>query len=433
MSPEMIGCIGLVAMIVMVVARVPVALAMLLTGVVGFGAIVSPDTAMTTLKDLPNEVLSKYDFSAIPLFILLGVFATHSGMATKLFDSTRTIFGGVRGSLAIAGIGSSGIFASISGSSLATASTMTRVALPEMEKRGYNPGFSCGVLAAGGTLGIMIPPSIALLIYAILTEQSVGDMFIAGFIPGLLGMAMYSITVLIMVRLRPELVERGEPTSYKDKIFAIAGLIPFAVIFAVMIVGIYFGFFTPTEGAAVGAFCSWLYAFFKGMRYEGLKKSLIETLALSAVVFFMLLGAEALGRFISLSQLSNTLASMIGTWDVQPIVVMMCILGMYFLLGLFMDALAMLVITIPVVFPIILGLGYDPIWFGIVAVLTVELGLITPPMGMNIFVIKAVAPHIKLSKMFKGVAPFIISDLLRLVILVAFPVLSTGLVTYFKV
>lgn len=429
MTPEMIGIIGLIAMLAMVVIRVPVALAMLLVGVVGFGAITTPDVALQTLKDLPAEVLAKYDFSAIPLFILLGVFATHSGMASKLFDATRTIFGGVKGSLAVAGIGSSGIFASISGSSLATASTMTRVALPEMEKYGYNPGFSCGVLAAGGTLGIMIPPSIALLIYAILTEQSVGDMFIAGFIPGILGMIMYSITVMIMVRLKPQLAESGKPTSLKEKIFAITGLIPFGMIFLIMIFGIFKGLFTPTEGAAVGAFASWVYAVFKGMRLAGLKQSLTETLSLSAVVFFMLLGAEALGRFISLSQLSNTLAAAIGSWDVAPIVVLLCILAMYFVLGLFMDALAMLVITIPVVYPIILGLGYDPVWFGIIAVLTVELGLITPPMGMNIFVIKAMAPHIKLSEMFRGVAPFIVSDLIRLAVLVAFPVLSIGLLS----
>ncbi len=427
MSPEIIGAIGLGVMILLVVLRVPVALSMLGVGVVGFAFVTTPDSALQMLKDIPTDVLAKYDFSAIPLFILMGVFAAHSGMAGKLFDATRTIFGGVRGSLAIAGIGSSGIFASISGSSLATASTMTRVALPEMEKYGYQPGFSCGVLAAGGTLGIMIPPSIALLVYAILTEQSVGDMFIAGFIPGILGMIMYSLTVLVMVRWKPHLAHRGEPTPWKDKIFALTGLIPFGVIFVIIIAGIFFGMFTPTEGAAVGAFASWLYAVFKGMGIQGLKDSLIETLALSAVVFFMLLGAEALGYFISVSRLSFSLAEMIGGLSVSPMVILLCIIGMYFVLGLFMDALAMLVITIPVIYPIILSLGFDPVWFGIIAVLTVELGLITPPMGMNIFVIKAMAPHIKLADMFKGVTPFIVSDLVRLAILVAFPVLSIGL------
>ena len=429
MSPEIIGAIGLIVMIMLVCLRVPVALAMLGAGLIGFGTITSPSGALQMLKDIPTDVLAKYDFSAIPLFILMGVFAAHSGMAGKLFEATRTIFGGVRGSLGIAGIGSSGIFASISGSSLATASTMTRVALPEMEKHGYSPGFACGVLAAGGTLGIMIPPSIALLIYAILTEQSVGDMFIAGFLPGLLGMVMYSIAVMIMVRWKPHLAERGEKTSWKEKVLSLTGLIPFSFIFIIIIAGIFFGLFTPTEGAAVGAFTSWLYAVFKGMRLQGLKQSLIETLALSAVVFFMLLGAEALGLFINVSRIANSLAEWIGALAVSPLIVLIGILIMYFLLGLFMDALAMLVITIPVVFPIILALGYDPVWFGIIAVLTVELGLITPPMGMNIFVIKAMAPHIKLGEMFKGVTPFIISDVIRLVVLVAFPSISLALLS----
>jgi len=429
MSPEIIGGIGIICMIILVLVRVPVALAMLGVGLVGFGVVTSPSGALQMLKDVPVDVLAKYDFSAIPLFVLMGVFAAHSGMAGKLFDATRTIFGGVRGSLGIAGIGSSGIFASISGSSLATASTMTRVALPEMEKYGYQPGFACGILAAGGTLGIMIPPSIALLVYAILTQQSVGDMFIAGFMPGMLGMVMYSITVMIMVRWKPHLAPRGEKTSWKDKIISLTGLIPFSFIFIIIIAGIFFGLFTPTEGAAVGAFVSWAYAVFKGMRFAGLKQSLVETLALSAVIFFMLLGAEALGYFISVSRMSFTLATWIGGLAVSPLIVLICILVMYFVLGLFMDALAMLVITIPVVFPIILALGYDPIWFGVIAVLTVELGLITPPMGMNIFVIKAMAPHIKLADMFKGVAPFIVSDLIRLILLIAFPVISLGLLS----
>jgi tripartite ATP-independent transporter DctM subunit len=429
MSPEIIGGIGIICMIILVLVRVPVALAMLGVGLVGFGIVTSPSGALQMLKDVPVDVLAKYDFSAIPLFVLMGVFAAHSGMAGKLFDATRTIFGGVRGSLGIAGIGSSGIFASISGSSLATASTMTRVALPEMEKYGYQPGFACGILAAGGTLGIMIPPSIALLVYAILTQQSVGDMFIAGFMPGMLGMVMYSITVMIMVRWKPHLAPRGEKTSWKDKIISLTGLIPFSFIFIIIIAGIFFGLFTPTEGAAVGAFVSWAYAVFKGMRFAGLKQSLVETLALSAVIFFMLLGAEALGYFISVSRMSYSMATWIGGLSVSPLIVLICILFMYFLLGLFMDALAMLVITIPVVFPIILALGYDPIWFGVIAVLTVELGLITPPMGMNIFVIKAMAPHIKLADMFKGVAPFILSDLIRLILLIAFPVISLGLLS----
>ncbi|MGO2241735.1 MAG: TRAP transporter large permease [Halomonas sp.] len=425
MGSEVIGAIGLGLLLVLMILRVPVALTMLIVGVVGFAQIISWDAAIAQLKTVPVEVLSNYSFSAVPMFILMGVLAAHSGMAGKLFDSTRVICGGWKGGLAIAAVGSCGIFSAISGSSLATASTMTRVALPEMERYGYNRGLATGALAAGGTLGIMIPPSIALLIYAILTEQSVGDMFMAGLIPGLLGLVMYALTVTVVMHLRPTLAIAGEPTSWKEKLASISGLVPFFGVFLIMILGIYFGVFTPTEGASVGAFATLLYAVVKGMRFGGLWRSVQETLALSAVVFFMLVGAEMLGYFISVSRISFSISDFLYGLDVAPIVVVLCILLLYFVLGMFMDSIAMLVITVPVVFPIIQALGIDPVWFGIITVLTVELGLITPPVGMNVFVIKAMAPHVGLGEIFKGVAPFIVSDLIRLALLVAFPVLST--------
>ncbi|MGP9568781.1 TRAP transporter large permease [Halomonas sp. AOP5-B2-8] len=425
MGSEVIGAIGLGLLLVLMILRVPVALTMLIVGVVGFAQIISWDAAIAQLKTVPVEVLSNYSFSAVPMFILMGVLAAHSGMAGKLFDSTRVICGGWKGGLAIAAVGSCGIFSAISGSSLATASTMTRVALPEMERYGYNRGLATGALAAGGTLGIMIPPSIALLIYAILTEQSVGDMFMAGLIPGLLGLVMYALTVTVVMYLRPTLAIAGEPTSWKEKLASISGLVPFFGVFLVMILGIYFGVFTPTEGASVGAFATLLYAVVKGMRGGGLWRSVQETLALSAVVFFMLVGAETLGYFISVSRISFSISDFLYGLDVAPIVVVLCILLLYFVLGMFMDSIAMLVITVPVVFPIIQALGIDPVWFGIITVLTVELGLITPPVGMNVFVIKAMAPHVGLGEIFKGVAPFIVSDFLRLALLIIFPVLST--------
>ncbi|CAM3533247.1 TRAP transporter large permease [Halomonas casei] len=425
MGSEVIGAIGLGLLLVLMILRVPVALTMLIVGVVGFAQIISWDAAIAQLKTVPVEVLSNYSFSAVPMFILMGVLAAHSGMAGKLFESTRVICGGWKGGLAIAAVGSCGIFSAISGSSLATASTMTRVALPEMERYGYNRGLATGALAAGGTLGIMIPPSIALLIYAILTEQSVGDMFMAGLIPGLLGLVMYALTVTVVMYLRPTLAIAGEPTSWKEKLASISGLVPFFGVFLVMILGIYFGVFTPTEGASVGAFATLLYAVVKGMRGGGLWRSVQETLALSAVVFFMLVGAETLGYFISVSRISFSISDFLYGLDVAPIVVVLCILLLYFVLGMFMDSIAMLVITVPVVFPIIQALGIDPVWFGIITVLTVELGLITPPVGMNVFVIKAMAPHVGLGEIFKGVAPFIVSDFLRLALLIIFPVLST--------
>lgn len=425
MGSEMIGAIGLALLLVLMALRVPVALTMLVVGVAGFAQVISWDAAIAQLKTVPVEVLSNYSFSAVPMFILMGVLAAHSGMAGKLFHSTRVICGGWKGGLAIAAVGSCGVFSAISGSSLATASTMTRVALPEMERYGYNRGLATGALAAGGTLGIMIPPSIALLIYAILTEQSVGDMFMAGLVPGLMGLVMYALTVSVVMRLKPSMAVAGEPTAWKEKLASLGGLVPFFAVFLVMILGIYFGAFTPTEGASVGAFATLLYALVKGLRGAELWRSVQETLALSAVVFFMLVGAETLGYFISVSRISFSISDMLFAAELSPFVVVLCILLMYFVLGMFMDAIAMLVITVPVVFPIIQSLGIDPVWFGIITVLTVELGLITPPVGMNVFVIKAMAPHVGLGEIFRGVAPFIVSDFVRLALLIAFPVLTS--------
>ncbi|WP_136068566.1 TRAP transporter large permease [Modicisalibacter radicis] len=428
MGSEMIGGIGLALLLVLMMLRVPVALTMLIVGVVGFAQVINIGAALSMVKSVPVEVLSNYSFSAVPMFILMGVLAAHSGMAGKLFNSTRVICGGWKGGLAIAAIGSCGIFSAISGSSLATASTMTRVALPEMERYGYNRGLATGALAAGGTLGIMIPPSIALLIYAILTEQSVGDMFMAGLIPGLMGLLFYSLAITVVMRLNPSLAVAGESTSWGEKVRSLVGLVPFFGVFLLLILGIYYGAFTPTEGASVGAFATLLYAVVKGMRARGLWQSVQETLALSAVVFFMLVGAETLGYFISVSRISFTISDFLFSLDLTPIVVLLCILLLYFVLGMFMDSIAMLVITVPVVFPIIQSVGIDPVWFGIVTVLTVELGLITPPVGMNVFVIKAMAPHVGLGEIFKGVAPFIVADFVRLALLIAFPVLSLFLI-----
>ncbi|RQW72214.1 TRAP transporter large permease [Halomonas sp. YLB-10] len=425
MATETIGGFGLLLLLVLMILRVPVALAMLLVGVGGFATIIDLGAAVSMLKSVPVEVLSNYSFSAIPMFILMGVLAAHSGMAGKLFQSARVICGGWKGGLAIAAVGSCGVFSAISGSSLATASTMTRVALPEMERYGYHRGLATGALAAGGTLGIMIPPSIALLIYAILTEQSVGDMFMAGLVPGLLGLVLYALTVSVVMRVKPELAVAGEATGWGEKLASLGGLVPFFAVFLVMILGIYLGIFTPTEGASVGAFATLIYALVKGLRARELWSAVQETLALSAVVFFMLVGAEALGYFISLSRISFSISDSLFAMELTPFVVVLCILAMYFLLGMFMDSIAMLVITVPMVFPIIQSLGIDPVWFGIVTVLTVELGLITPPVGMNVFVIKAMAPHVGLGEIFRGVSPFIVSDFVRLALLLLFPTLST--------
>lgn len=428
MTSEWIGAVVLLLMLGLMLVRVPVGLAMLIAGFGGFAWFSSLNGALAMLKQVPIDVLSNHDFSAIPLFILMGTLAARSGMAGQVFATTRVLCGGFRGGLLIAAVGACGAFAAISGSSLATASTMAGVSLPEMEKDGYHRGLAAGALAAGGTLGIMIPPSIALLLYAVMTEQSVGDMFIAGIMPGILGLLLYSLTIIIIVRLKPRWAQASRPSNLIAKARSLFGLLPFALLFVCIILGIYKGIFTPTEGAAVGAFATFIHACYKRKSSSELIQALFETLALSSVVFLMLIGAETLGYFISISRLSFSISEWIANLNTAPIMIILAILLMYIVLGMFMDAIAMLVITVPVVYPIILALGIDPVWFGIITVLTVELGLITPPVGLNIFVIKAAAPHIELGHIYKGVLPFIVADILRLGLLIAFPVLSLGLI-----
>jgi tripartite ATP-independent transporter DctM subunit len=330
--------------------------------------------------------------------------------------------------MALAAVTSCGIFSAISGSSMATAASMSRVALPEMEKNGYAPTLATGVLAAGGTLGIMIPPSIALLLYALITEQSVGAMFMAGVIPGLLGLVMYGLTVAVLVIVFPNIAQPGKATTLKEKFLGLKGLVPFTGVFVFIIGGIYSGWFTPTEASAVGAAATLLIALVRGMRFEQFKDAVGETLVMSAMIFFMIIGAEIFGYFLSVSRISFSLVEYVDSLHLGPYMILLCVLILFMVLGCVMDSIAMLLLTVPVVYPLIEAAGFDPIWFGIVAVITVELGLITPPVGMNVFVIKSVAPHISIGDMYKGVMPFVIADLLRLALIVAFPILAIGLV-----
>ncbi|REG82642.1 TRAP transporter large permease [Marinomonas pollencensis] len=428
MSTSLIGLICIAFMMLLIVLRAPIALTMALIGFGGFAWIVAFDPAVSILANGPFETLSNYSFSPIPMFILMGVFASKAGMSQALFQGAKTMFGSWRGGMGLAAVTSCGIFSAISGSSLATAASMSRVALPEMEKNGYAPTLASGVLAAGGTLGVMIPPSIALLLYALITEQSVGDMFIAGVVPGLLGLVMYGMTVAVVVTLFPATANPGEATTLKQKVMGLKGLLPFSAVFLFIIGGIYTGWFTPTEAAAVGAGATLLIALFRGMRWTQFQAAVSETLVMSAMIFFMIIGAEIFGYFLSVSRISFSLVEYVGSLNLSPYMVLLCVLVLFMLLGCVMDSIAMLLLTVPVVYPLIEAAGFDPIWFGIVAVITVELGLITPPVGMNVFVIKSVAPHISLGDMYKGVVPFVISDLLRLALIVAFPVIAVGLV-----
>ncbi len=427
MTPAILGLLCIAGMLVMIALRCPVALAMALSGLVGFGLIVAFEPAFALLEAGPFETLSNYSFSPIPMFLLMGVLASKANMSQELFTASRSLFGGWRGGMAIAAVSACGAFSAISGSSVATAASMSRVALPEMRKHGYADSLATGTLAAGGTLGIIIPPSIALLLYALITEQSVGDMFIAGLIPGLLGLALYCATIAILVYFYPHLAKPGIPTSVAQKIKDMRGFLPFALVFVLIIGGIYGGLFTPTEAAAIGAFITLIIAVLRGMRWQGLTSAISEALALSAMIFFMIVGADIFGYFLSVSRISFFLVELVGQWQMSPYAVLFAVLVLFIILGCVMDSLAMLLLTVPVVMPLILDAGFDPVWFGIVAVVTVELGLMTPPVGMNVFVIKSVAPEVPIGQIYKGVFPFVLSDIVRIALLIAFPALALGL------
>ena len=427
MSAPILGTLCIVGMLLMIALRMPVALAMAVTGFVGFGLIRTFDASFAILDSGPFEVLSNYGFSPIPMFIFMGVLASKARMSAELFAGARALFGGWRGGMALAAVSSCGVFSAISGSSLATAASMARVALPEMLARGYARSLATGTLAAGGTLGIMIPPSIALLLYALITEQSVGDMFIAGILPGFLGLGLYCAAIALVVLIKPSLAEPGDPTTLREKIVGLKGLAPFGLIFAIIIGGIYGGVFTPSEAAAFGAAGAFVIALVRGMTWKDFRSAVEETLFLTAMIFFMIIGAEIFGYFLSVSRISFSLTQFVAGLDLPPYAILMCVLLLYMVLGCVMDAIAMLLLTVPVVYPVIYNAGFDPIWFGIITVIAVEMGLITPPVGMNVFVIKSVAPEVPIGDIFKGVLPFVLSDIVRLALLILFPGLALAL------
>lgn len=428
MSSEIIGFLCVAGMFGFIALRMPIALAMAMAGFIGFGLIVAFGPAVSILENGAFDTLSSYSFSPIPMFILMGVFASKARMSAELFHGAKTLFGSWRGGMALAAVSSCGVFSAISGSSLATAASMSKVALPEMKKNGYAASLATGTLAAGGTLGIMIPPSLALLLYGLMTEQSVGDMFIAGIIPGLLGLFLYMVAIAVTVALKPDLATPGEATNLREKLTGLKGLVPFGAIFALIIGGIYGGIFTPTEAASVGAAGALIIAIFRGMTWQDFIDAVQETLIMSTMIFFMVIGAEIFGYFLSVSRISYTLIEIVTSLDLTPFMVLLCILALYVVLGMVMDSIAMLLLTVPIVYPLAMQAGFDPVWFGIVTVITVELGLITPPIGMNVFVIKSVSEDVRITEIFKGVVPFVLSDLVRLALLIAFPVLALGLI-----
>lgn len=436
------GGLIFLGLMVMLVFRVPIGIAMFVAGGTGYLALSGWDTLplMASLKNLAYARLSNYDLIVIPMFLLMGQFATHGGLSRSLFRFVSAFLGHRRGGVAMASIGACAGFGAICGSSLATAATMGQVALPELKRNGYSGSLATGTLAAGGTLGIMIPPSVPLVIYAILTQESIGKLFMAAVLPGIIAMIGYMLVVQIVVRMNPAAGPAGPRMPWPERIKAMFEVLPVMLVFVVVIVGIYGGWANPTEAAAIGAAACGILAVARGgMRMKGIIDSALGTASATAMIFLVLLGADMLNTSLALSQMPAELAAWVQGSGMPPMVVLVAILVIYLFLGCIMDSLAMILLTIPIFFPMIMGLDFygmapsdKAIWFGILALMVVEIGLVSPPVGMNVYIINRLAKDVPLTDTFKGVTPFLVSDLLRIVLLLAFPSISLVLVKTFQ-
>lgn len=425
--------LGLIAL------RVPIGLAMLCTGFAGSYLInQSPLMALAQLKTMPYGSFSSYSLSILPLFLLMGQFASLGGMSRALMQAAESFVGHRRGGIAMAVIAASGGFGAICGSSLATAATMGQVALPEMRKYGYEGGLASATLAAGGTLGILIPPSVILVIYAILAEQNIAKLFVAAIIPGLLAMFGYMLTVSILVRRNPGAIKASPKADWSARLSALGTIWPVLSIFLVVVGGIYTGLFTPTEAAAIGAAATGFVALKAGrLNRSTLLAAITSTASASAMVFFIILGAGFYNGFLALSGLPQLLAEFVAQSGLSPWQLLFLVLALFLALGCVMESLSIILLTVPLLFPILSGLDFGlpasdfGLWFGILVLIVVEIGLITPPVGLNLFVINRLAPDVSLKDTFRAVLPFVVSDLVRVCLLVLFPSLSLAFVWLF--
>lgn len=459
-SGEIIGIIGFLCLFLLIVLRVPVGLAMIGIGIGGNFVLSLVEVHfrfepfIKQFKNLLWGTVANYDLSVLPLFIFMGFLATQANLSKDLFQGLNAMLGRFRGGVAMAAIGACAGFGAVCGSSLATASTMGKIALPELDRLKYAPRLATGTLAAGGTLGILIPPSVALVIYATIVEASIIDMFQAAIIPGLIAVAFFIITIAILVRLNPEIAPRSEALSKAEKKDAYRRLVPVVTIFGSIILGLGMGLFTPTSAAGVGATIMLLYGLFlrwrnanEGLSFDGLKTSILDTAVTSAMIYFILFGAEVLKIFFTRASLPATMASFATTSGIDPWMIMILILFVLIILGCFMDSLAMILVVLPFFWPSLVEInGGDyvsaanavygmttedlKIWFGIVALVVVELGLITPPIGLNVFIISSMAKNINMSEVFKGVLPFFGIEILRIALLLAIPSLALFLPNY---
>jgi tripartite ATP-independent transporter DctM subunit len=439
MTPTAIGLLMFAGMLALMTLRVPIAAAMFIPGAIGYWAMTNDAALLNQLKGSAVARLTVYDLSVIPLFLLMGQFATQGGLSKALFKAAAAFIGHVRGGLAMASVLAAGAFGAVCGSSVATSATITQVAYPEMRSHGYHGRLSTASLAAGGTLGILIPPSVPLVVYAILTEQNIAKLFAAALIPGILAMLGYLAVIGLVVRARPQLATPSDALPWSDRWGAMLRIWPIVAIFVIVFGGIYGGVFSPTEGAAVGAIATFIAGVARReLTWAGIGHSFLGTAETSAMVFLIFLGADMMNASLALTQMPVALAQWVGGLQVPPLAIVATVLVFYVLLGCVMDELSMLLLTIPVIFPAVMGLDLwglnaesKALWFGILVLMTVGIGLIAPPVGLNVYVVNNLARDVPMSETYKGVFAFLAWDALRVLLLLVFPVISLGLVMLF--
>ena len=428
MSPLTVGIIGIFFLFLLLALRMQIGFSMALVGFLGFAVLSSVGSSFAIMGMEPFKIGAAYSLTVIPLFILMGQFANHSKMGFEIYQTVYRWIGFLPGGLSMATIGACGGFAAISGSSLAAAATMGMVALPEMKRFKYDNALATGCVAAGGTLGILIPPSTVMIIYGILTEQPIATLFIAGILPGLLLTGLFILTIYVVTRIKPSLGPPGPRFSMKERIYSLKDTWSIFSLFVLVIGGLYTGWFTPTEAAGVGAFGAFAITIIKKrLTWDNLKLSLAQTVRTTAMVFLILIGAHVFGYFLTISQIPDQLSILATEWGLSRYAILAMIIFAYIIMGCFMEGLALMVLTIPIVYPLVLELGFDPIWFGVIITLVMEMSLITPPVGINVFIISGISKDVPMYVIFRGIIPFWCAMLVCVILLILFPQIALWL------
>lgn len=433
MTPTVLGILGFVALVVFIFTNMPIGFIMTIIGCAGFACIVSPDAALNLVVQDFFSTFNSYNLTVIPLFVLMGQLAFHVGISGRLFDAAYKCIGHLPGGLAVATVGACGAFASICGSTNATAATMASTTLPEMKRYNYRPELATGVVASGGSLGILIPPSVIFIVYGIMTEQSIGKLFISGILPGILLAVFFAATVMIWATINPEIGPKGPRASWREKIASLSGVAETLILFAAVMFGLFAGIFTPTEGGAIGAFCTLVFAVLRrSITWKGFLAAVNETTRITCMIMMIVAGATVFGHFLAVSRIPFDIAGWVTEFNLPAWIVMLFIVIVYIIGGCFIDALALIMLTVPIFYPVVIKLGFDPVWFGVVIVLVTQIGVITPPVGANVYVVSGVARDVPLDVIFKGCLPFLLALVIETLLLIPFPGLALWLPTFIK-